>query len=436
MRAKFFIVLTLVVLRGAPAFAQDFFGAGVTAQTAARAGIYVPDSSNALDALALNPAGLSALTGPTLNLSTLGLLARGSFSNAANVNSPMRFTAGAIPYGAVGMPLGHRWTVAAGFLPDLLSAANWQFHDASGTAGANYGAQNETSRILAFRSAAGASYALSRRVSVGVSVSAVYNSNTLIMPYVFQSNPDLKGLKTLLDLHTTGLGWNAGAGLTAKLSRRWQIGASYRSVSSITSTGNATGNMGAQFAALGIPFRPDFSYSAQVKVQLPQAAIASAIYQMNPKLRFNFESGWTGWSRSFNNLPVTLANGNNSQINSFLGSTGIQDIIPLNWKDQFSFRGSFERKLGENLSASGGYSHANSPVPSSTLTPLTAAIMSNGLTAGLGYRRGIVHFNLAYQFDFAARQSVGASGLEAGEFSNSRVRAGTQGLILTTSLHL
>lgn len=60
--------------------AQDFYGAGVSARAAARAGVYVAASDNALDALSLNPAGLSALTAPTLDLSASGILARGSFT--------------------------------------------------------------------------------------------------------------------------------------------------------------------------------------------------------------------------------------------------------------------------------------------------------------------------------------------------------------------
>jgi hypothetical protein len=150
-------ILTLLFLSLCLVRAQNFLGAGIGAQTAARAGIYVPDSGNALDALSLNPAGLASLRGPVLNLSVLGSRARGSFTNATNQNSPMSFTAGAIPYGAVATPVGNRWTIAAGFLPDLLSSVNWHFNDAPGVAGANYGAQHEKSQILGFRSTAGVS---------------------------------------------------------------------------------------------------------------------------------------------------------------------------------------------------------------------------------------------------------------------------------------
>lgn len=416
--------------------AQDFFNAGISARTAAGAGIYVSSAGSAVDALSLNPAGLSSLSGPVVDVSVVGLLARGSFSNAANSDSPMRFNAGGTAFAAFGTRIGaSRWSVAAGFLPDLLSSSKWQFNDAPGTAGASYGARREKSAILAFRVPVGVSYDITPRLSVGATASGIYNSNTLVMPYVFQSHPVLKGLKTLLDLHTTGTGWNMSFGVLAKPSRRFELGASYRTKSSITSTGDASGNLGAQFAAAGIPFPPAFAYKAQVKVELPQAALVNATWQKSPALRFSFQASWTDWSRSFGNLPVTLTDGTNSSINRLLSSSSIEDSVPLSWKNQFSFRGAVERFVTEHFSVSGGYIHANDPVPSSTLSPLTAAIMSNGVSAGAGYALRHSRIDLAYQFNFNGEQSVGTSALLAGEFSHSRVKVGTQALTLSTSFH-
>lgn len=187
---------------------------------------------------------------------------------------------------------------------------------------------------------------------------------------------------------------------------------------------------------LGIPFQPDFAYHAQVKVVFPQSALVSAVWQANHVLRFSIQSDWTDWNRAFNELPVTLTNGTNRDINSFLGSRGIKDAVPLDWKDQFTFRGAVERTLGESFSVSGGLLHGDNPVPNSTLSPLTAAIMQNGLTTGLGYHLGRYRFDLSYGFDFTSQSDVGTSALLSGEYSNSNVRIGTQALTLSTSVHL
>jgi long-chain fatty acid transport protein len=82
----------------------------------------------------------------------------------------------------------------------------------------------------------------------------------------------------------------------------------------------------------------------------------------------------------------------------------------------------------------GGYGHGNNPVPGSTLSPLTAAIISNQLTTGVGYQRGRARFDLAYSYDLTGHESVGQSALLSGEYSNSQVRAGTQSLTLSTSI--
>lgn len=416
--------------------AQDFFNGGVTARTAGSAGVYVPAIGSALDALSVNPAGLSHLNGRVAELSAFGLLARGSFSNATNNDSPMRFNAGAMPFGAFGMPLGQsRWTVAAGFLPDLLSSSKWQFNDAPGTAGANYGPQREKSAILAFRIPVGVSYRVNSRLSVGATVSAIYNSNTLVMPYVFQSHPALAGLKTLLDLHTTGAGWNTSFGVVAKASKHVELSASYRTRSSITSSGKATGDLSSQFAAVGLNAPSTFRYRAQVNVEIPQAAVLGVSWQKSPVLRLSAETSWTGWRDSFYDLPVSLTAGSNPAINGLLNSSSLADTVPLHWKDQYSFRFAAQRLLTERLAITGGFAHANSPVPSSTLSPLTAAIMRDGLATGLGYDLGRSRFDLAYQFNFNHQQSVGTSTLLAGEFSHSRVDIGTQALTLSTSFH-
>ncbi len=431
------VTFAILSLCCSPAHGQDFFNAGVSARTGAHAGAYSPEYDNVVDALALNPAGLAALNRPTANVGGSAFLASGSFSNSVNSQSPMRSNGGATPFGAFGTPLGHsRWTLAAGFTPDLLSSSKWQLQDAPGVAGVTYGQQREQSQIVALRTSAGLAYRFSARLSAGVSVGAIYNSNTLIMPYVFQSHPALAGLKTLLDLHTAGVGWNTSFGVVAQPTHRLLMNAAYRTRSAITSTGAASGNMGAQFSALGIPFQPDFRYRAQVHVDIPQSALLGASWQQSHALRFDVQSTWTNWKNSFYSLPVSLTAGSNSDINSFLASSSLKDTVPLRWKDQYSFRAAADRALTESLSFSAGYSHSTNPVPTSTLSPLTAAIMQNGLAAGLSYRRDRARFDFAYQVNLPNRENVGTSSLLSGEFNNSSTRIMTQAITLSATFGL
>ena len=71
------------------ASAQDFYWNSASTRSMALGGAYVPSSSDALGALTTNPAGLTYLTAPSLDLSLSAEFARGSFSNSVNNNAPM-----------------------------------------------------------------------------------------------------------------------------------------------------------------------------------------------------------------------------------------------------------------------------------------------------------------------------------------------------------
>jgi len=416
-------------------FSQGFYWDSAGARSLALGGIYVPSSSGALDALTTNPAGLTSLTSRVADISVTAAFARGSFTDSVNANAPLNTPPGAIPYGAFGMPIGKsRFSFAVGETPELMSVANWHYVDAPGVAGASYGLQQQKSAILATRSVAGIGIYLGPRLSLGASIGADYNSNTLDAPYIFQSQPVVKGLKTLLDLNTTGYGWNGSAGALIRPSHNVQISVAWKSSTTINSTGSASGNLSQQFAALGLAARSDFQYSAAVHNVLPQSVIAGATRRLNPRWLLAVQGDFIGWKSAFRTLPVALTNGTNAVVNSLLNSTSLNDGVPLEWKNQFEIHAGFERLLTESVSVSGGFAHANNPVPSSTLSPLTAAILTNQFYTGIGYTRGRARFDAAYAFDPTAKASVGQSALLSGEYNNSTVRVGIQAVTLSTSL--
>jgi len=413
------------------ASAQDFYWNSASTRSLALGGAYVPSTSDALGALSTNPAGLTYLTSPSLDLSLSTIFARGSFSNVSNTNAPMTTSPGVIPYGAFGMPIGKtRWSFGVGFAPELASVSDWHYVDAPGAFGVTYGMQEQKSAILAGRAMAGLSYAFSHKLSVGVTAGAVYNSNTLHAPYIFQSQPQLAGAKTLLDLHTYGTGWNMSVGAMFEPTKNLDLGVAWKSHTVIVTNGLASGDAYALFNALEASGPSTFAYNASVKNILPQSVNGSIAWHVNPRWTLAFQTDWVNWSNAFVNLPVTLTNGTNATVNSVVGSTTLIDGVPLSWKDQYSFHGGVERLLTENTSLRFGYAHGNNPVPSGTLTPMTAAIMTNQLSTGFAYHVGRSRLDLAYTFDPTSQQQVQQSNLLAGEYNNSTVRVGVQALTL------
>ncbi len=413
------------------ASAQDFYWNSASTRSMALGGVYVPSNSDALGALSTNPAGLAFLNSPTLDLSMSAVFARGSFSNSVNTNSPMTTSPGVIPYGAFGMPIGKsKFNVGLGFAPDLASVSDWKYQDAPGTGGATYGLQENKSAILAGRAMLGVSYSFGQKLSVGVTAGADYNENTLHAPYIFQSQPQLAGDKTLLDLHTYGTGWNMSVGAMFQPTKKLDIGVAWKSHTVIVTNGLASGNAYAQFGAPAGSPGTAFSYNASVKNILPQSVNANIAWHVNPRWVLAFQTDWVNWSNAFTTLPVTLTNGTNTTINGILNSTTLVDGVPLNWKDQYSFHGGVERELWESASLRFGYAYGNDPVPNGTLTPMTAAIMTNQLSTGFAYHMGHSRFDIAYTYDPTSQEQVAQSNLLAGEYNNSTVRVGLQSLSL------
>jgi long-chain fatty acid transport protein len=433
---RYIIVLAALAALGVNAKGQDFYWNTASVRSSGLGGVYVPSSTDVIDALSANPAGLSVLRGGNIDIAADAVFARGSFSNTVNTNAPLSTDPGVLPYGAFGMPIGHsHFTFGVGVMPELLANSDWHYVDAPGTAGATYGLQQQKSAIDAVRFAGGLGYAVNSRLSLGVTFGAVYNTNTYDAPYIFQTQPQLAGLKTLLDMHTNGVGYNASFGALAQATRTLQVGVAFKTRTEINTTGNASGDAYAQFAALGITAPSTFTYTAKVQNVLPESVVANIAWQATPKWLFAFQTDWINWKDSFVVLPVAMTNGTNAVINSVVGGNSFQDGIPLHWKDQYGFHAGVERRLLESTVVRFGFAHANSPVPDSTLTPLDAAILTNEISAGLGYTFGKSRLDVSYGFRPESTQQVNQSSLLAGEYSNSSVSVGTQSVTVGYSYH-
>lgn len=439
MKIKIFLTVSCFALSLSTAVAQvnGELSNSLSSRSASLGGATVASPVSALEAMQGNPAGLTGLRGRSLDLSVTSLFTTGSFVNSVSNNGSIRGYAGTMPYGSFATPLGSgRWTLGIAVAPETAMSADWKYIDPpGGLGGTSYGLQQNKSAILTLRSAAGLGYTVNRRLAIGGTVGLVYNSNTLHAPYIFQEQPVIAGLKTLLDLHTHGLGWNSSFGAIITPSSSLKLGFAYKTKTSVHSHGDANGNAGAQFATLGAPFRPDFHYDAAVDTKFPQGFSGGISWRAHRHATLSFQGDWINWSSAFDRLPVKLTNGNNADINAFVGSDSMEDVIPLRWRDQGVFGVGIESPVGENVAFRAGYSYATNPVPSATMTPLTAAILQNSIGTGLGYSHGRYNLDFAYRVQLPASQSVGQSALLAGEYTNSRVDVAVQSLTVTSRFH-
>lgn len=416
--------------------ASGIFRDGAGARAMALGGASTGQPDQPLEALHANPAGLSLLDGPTLQLGLGGAVADGEFSNAVNANGSIRDGFGVWPEAALAYPLESiPVTLGIAFIPDAILGAKWNYVDAQGAGGTNYGAQGHQSEIVTLRSTFGASVQVCESLSFGASVNAVYNRNKLQAPYIFQNYPGLQGFKTLLDLETDGFGVNGMFGLVYRPCDSVNIGLSYQTEMRVNSKGDAFGNAGRQLTAMGLGgAQPDFHYDAEVVNVFPQTVSGGLSWQMCPRARALFQVDWINWSDSFDDLNIYLRNGSNGDINGVLNTPNIYDVVPLEWRDQFVYRFGLEYQATDEITLRAGYAYGRSPVPDHTLLPLTAAIMEHKVTAGLGWENGRYGIDLAYQYDLPASQSVDMSALAGGEYSNSRTEVSVHWFALTGTI--
>jgi long-subunit fatty acid transport protein len=340
-----------------------------------------------------------------------------------------------MPYGAFAMPLrASRWTASAAFTPEVLMRANWRYVDAPGSAGVTYGVQTNETQIIAVRSSLGIARTFGHRWSAGAVLGFVYNSNELNAPYIFQQQPQLAGLKVLLQLQTHGIGWNGNTGFQWQATDRLRFGLAWKSGTTIHTHGEANGTASALFNSLNITADPAFHYRSQVLNHLPQAFDAGMTWKSNRRMIWQAQADFTTWGQAFRQLPVSLTQGTNATINSVVGSNAMQDFVPLHWNNQVGLHAGIESPIRESWTLRAGYSYMSNPVPSATLLPMTAAIMENAIAAGVGWTHARLQVDFAYQAQLPNSESVGKSAILAGEYDNSRVSLMLQSVTATARI--
>lgn len=419
--------------------ANGIYRNGIGARAMALGGADATLNDSASSAMTANPAALSDFASIKLELGLTAALPDGRFSNSANAPVSLRDQPGIVPEFALTLPYTDEIKLGFSVSPDAMLASEWSYVDAPGglSGTTSYGRLRQRSEIVVLRSAFGMGISLADKLSIGGSVGLLYNRNQLETAYVFQSHPALRGFKTLVDLDTDGFGVDGEFGLLYRPMEELHFAVTYKLASTVKADGRITGNAGAELTALGGDFagvQPDFAYDAEVENTFPQMLSVGVGWQATPNWRLLAQVDWINWSDAFDSLPLRLRNGNNADLNAFLGSDALDDTIPLNWKDQFVYRAGLEYTPGEHWSIRTGYSYSKSPVPDGTLNPLNAAIMAHTLGAGVGYRWQRISVDVAWQWDLPARQSVVTSDLESGEYSNSSVEVAVHWLAVTAGV--
>ena len=387
-----------------------------------------------IDALAANPAALAGKS-PTLQLGLAAGFAHESFTNRANDDAQMNYD-GVVPNIAFSLPLG-RFTIGLAALPDATLRSDWRYRDTPGgrDGRTTLGERTHHSEIILLRTALGVSWEIDDQFAIGGSAGFLYNRNHLQAPYIIQTQATLAGAKTLLDLETEGTGWNAQLGVMWKPIPSLKLGASYTLASRIESRGRASSDARVQLENLGLgALDGQATFDAEVTNEFPQIASVGFAWQTTPRLLLTGQLDWINWADAFHTLEVRLRHTSNASYRQLLGGPNLDDDIPLNWRDQWVWRLGVEFAVDDQWKVRAGYSYANNPVPSGTLTPLTAVIMEHTIGAGIGWHAGRYGIDLAYQWQLPNQEHIGRSDLRSGEYSDSDIGVHVQWIGLTTTI--
>jgi len=433
-----FSVAALCLTANTDVPANGIYRNGVGAESMSMGGTETGWARNPLGAMAANPAGLGFLESGELNAGIVAAAPEGHYQKSPTADGRLDSSIRAFPEGAIAYPFKKfPVTVGLSFIPIAAQTGDWNYFDSPGGLGGavSYGQQQHRSEIQLLRTALGAGVKVDEHWSFGASIGLLYNENRLTTPYIFQNlspNPNsLNGAKTLLDLRTSGYGWNAQIGVMFRATTNLQFGLSYTTESEIDTRGDATGDPYAQFGVA--PGALAFHYDAGVRNTFPQVVSLGTSWKFHPQWRLALQVDWLNWAHAFKSLPVAMSNGSNPGVNGALGAN-FSDSVPMNWRDQFVYRAGLAYDVTENLSLRAGYCYGQAPVPDSTLSPMTAAIMEHTLTAGMGYRWKNYAIDFAYQYDLPTDRNVGTSSLLSAEYSNSSTGVQIHWFSLTTSV--
>ena len=409
MKLKAVVLVSLYLLASVPSSANGVLRNGTGARSTGLAGADTVFADDPLAAINSNPSDLSKNQSGKLQINLTAGVLDAEYDNAVSSGNDADSSPGLIPEIAYAGLFNDRLGWGLSISPISAVEADWIFLDPPGALG-SYGRQTHKSSFIPLRTAFGLGYQITPRWSVGASAGLIYNRNRLKIPYIFQTAAGLTGAKVLVNLEADGFGANAVISTNYLLTDTLALSLAYTTPTWFEADGTLRGNSD---PVIGVG---SFRYDAEVETELPQIISGGLRWQANQALTLGLQVNWIDWSSAFNHLPVMLTNGNNGSL-----PATITDSVPLDWDDQVVFHLAGEYAWSDRLTLRAGYSFADNTVPSTTLTPTTAAITEHSLGFGLGYRWNDLQVDLGYQWNLPNEVSTGDSRLLFDEYDNASV---------------
>lgn len=452
------LTLSLIALT-VPAFAQNGIRSiDYNAKTIGRAGVSI-GYFDSPELMMTNPAGISFLSSSMLDANFTLFVPSLHFQNTLN-NTNGKTNYYPLPDLAYVNKTNSNWSWGIGFFTQGGMGADYSlfnqlYHDQYG----NMIAQTYHSKFANMEGGPSVAYKFSPSFSVGISAHVVYSMLEFQMPYSLSPsvmkgvlNPQTGmtfGQMFAAPTASGGFGYNevtASAnmsdlsalsftgkiGLAYKVNDQLSFGLSYTLPTSLTfKNGKATMDMTYQmndafgkavqgymaqnpsasaqdaqlavmqeFSQMGIDLSKGATdtYNLETKLKLPQSLGFGVSYSPIQLLRLGLDVEWLNWSSAFNQMSISLRDGQNPNIARMLGSNSLNVDFPLEWTNTILIKVGGEYDFSRAFTVRAGYAYGENPVPCSTLFSIFPAIAVNHIMAGVSYKiYGPVTVNAAYE---------------------------------------
>ena len=480
---RFASTLALALIAGSAFSTNGVRVVGFNAKTIGRGGTTIGVFDSPM-LMMTNPAGISFLQGSSIDANFSLMVPSLKFTNGLNnaVEGKTDY------YPLPGLAYVHQnpdapltWGIGA-FTQGGMGADFMLKHQLFPTA------QEYHSKLAVMQGGPSIAYKLTPQFSVGVSAHLVYSQLEFKMPYslppsalqgipvgvppgmtfgsLFSAPPAQGGFgysevtASANMSGLTGFGFGGKVGLAYNLNDKFSLGLSYTLPTSLSYKGgkadmDMTAQMNdafgramqgymaanpaatqqqaqaaimAQFTGMGIDLSKGVaaSYDLDVKLKLPQSLGAGFSFKATQQFRLSAEAEWINWSAAFDNMTLTLSNGNNVNVNKMLGNTGNFEILfPMKWKDSYNVRFGGEYDLSRVFTLRAGYSYGSNPVPVSTIFPVFPAIVENHVMVGASWMvSGPLSIHVAYELALNKQETASSSSMVAQEYNGSTSQLG------------
>ena len=238
-------------------------------------------------------------------------------------------------------------------------------------------------------------YKISDQVSVGVALNASYTNVDLAM-YAGSVEP-FTGYRVDLkqqDIHLTGWGIGATIGLLIKPNEMFSIGATLRTPSKFSLSGDAT--------ITGIP-QLGLEETSELETELtwPLWIAGGIAFRPVDKFVLTFDIQYTDWS-SVDVLELTFID---PAWAAMMGLGG-EDEMAFHWEGKMQFRVGAEYLVTDKLALRAGYYYDPTPSPDSTLNVLLPSADFQGITGGLGFNTNGLTLDFTVEYLIGKERNV------------------------------